>query len=304
MNPQPSIKLISRLLLAFGVMLVNGFLFTLLAGWLCNVIYHTDIGNYISLGNFINPNQTQISATRLFIAISSIGTFLVSSLVLAVIFRQKPTEYLGLSTFPKPIYFFMVPILLMVSLPFMSWLIQWNSHLQLPGFLAGLEQKLKEFEAANEGLYTLMFGLNSMNDVVINIFVMALIPAIGEELFCRGVLLNIVFDYNGKMFRSIVIVALIFTLFHLQFYKFMPMMALAILLGLFITWTQSIWVSILYHFLNNAFVVWGAHLEQKGVKNFLTDTDAQVPFYLGLLSLLATLSLLVWLNKFSKKAEI
>ena len=137
-------------------------------------------------------------------------------------------------------------------------------------------------------------------DLVLNLMVMALIPAVGEELFCRGVLLNVVYDYSGKILRSVVIVAIIFTLFHMQFYKFAPMMVLAIILGLFISWTQSIWASILFHFLNNTTAVVGNFYAQRGVKNIFTDEHANMPLLLTILSFLLTIALIIWLNKFSK----
>ncbi|MFM9945542.1 MAG: lysostaphin resistance A-like protein [Bacteroidia bacterium] len=301
METQNIFKLISRLLIAFGVMFINLFLFTVLAQFICQAVYHVDISGYIGAGNYTTPKPNELSATRLFFCIYSIGTFVFSSFILALIFKQKPTEYLGLNSFPKPIYLIIVPVLLIVCMPFLSWLVQLNAQLELPTFLSGLEKTLKAAEDQNNNLYKLMLGMSSYIDLFINILVMALIPAIGEELFCRGVLLNLVYDYSGKILKSIVVVAIIFTLFHLQFYKFMPMMVLAVMLGLFINWTQSIWASILFHFLNNTLAVVGSFYSQRGVKNFMTDENFQMPYLLTILSFVLTIALIAWLNKFAKQ---
>ena len=281
-------------------MFINLFLFTALAQYTCQAFYHINISGYLSAGNFEAAAPNEIAATRLFFAIYSIGTFIFSSFILALVFKQKPKEYLGLNSFPKAIYWVFVVLVLLVSMPFLSWLVELNGKLVFPEFLAGLEKQLKASELQNDKLYDLMLGMTNYTDLVLNLMVMALIPAVGEELFCRGVLLNVVYDYSGKILRSVVIVAIIFTLFHMQFYKFAPMMVLAIILGLFISWTQSIWASILFHFLNNTTAVVGNFYAQRGVKNIFTDEHANMPLLLTILSFLLTIALIIWLNKFSK----
>lgn len=304
MERQNIFKLISRLLIAFGVMFINLFLFTVLAQILCQAIYGINISSYLTTANFVSVKPNELAATRLFFAVNSIGTFVFTAFVLALVFKQKPMEYLGLSSFPKLVYLLIVPLLLIVSMPILSWLVEMNGKIVFPEFLSGIEQSLKASEEKNDKLYDLLLHMNTYSDLFLNIFVMALIPAIGEELFCRGVLLNVVYDYSGKFLRSVVIVAIIFTLFHMQFYKFMPMMVLAVILGLFINWTQSIWASILFHFLNNTTAVLGNFYSQRGVKNLLTDEYAQMPVMLTILSFLLTIALIIWLNKFSKRTAI
>jgi membrane protease YdiL (CAAX protease family) len=301
MNNQNLNKLISRILIAFGVMFINLAIFTYLAQIICENVYHIHVANFLGSTNFDHPKPNELGALRLFFAINSIGTFIVSSFIIALIFKENPVEYLGLKSFPKPIYYLIIPILLLISMPFLSWLIDINSKLQLPDFLSSIEHELKSLETKNDNLYKIMLTMPDCASLFINIIIMALIPAFGEELFCRGVLLNITYDYSGKIFKSIIIVAVIFTLFHLQFYKFMPMMILAILLGMFINWTQSIWASILFHFLNNTLAIVGSFYNQRGIKNFMTNEHASVPLILTLTSFVLTLFCLIWLNKYSKK---
>ncbi len=301
MKQQALLKFISRLFIAFGVLLINLFLFSIIAEYTCTFFYQISISEFLSTINLAKPNTNEINALRLFQGLVSIGTFIFSSLILALIFKQKPLEYLGLRHFPNRIYLLLVPCLLLISMPLLSWLIELNGQLTLPSFMAGVENTLKAIEAKNEKMYAIMLTMTSYDHLIANIFVMALIPAIGEELFCRGVLLNIYYDYSGKFIKSVIIVALIFTLFHMQVYKFIPMMALAILLGLLIGWTQSIWASILFHFLNNTMAVIGSYYNQKGIKNFMTDNHEHVPYVLTLFSFLLTVALIAWITKFAKR---
>ncbi len=283
------------------MLLVNLFIFSILAEYTCRYFYQVSISNFLSSVNFANPNPNEINALRLFQGMVSIGAFIFSSFMLALIFKCKPLEYLGLNNIPKGIYLFLVPVLLIISMPFLSWLLDINSQFVFPEFMSRFENALKAAELKNEKIYTVMLTMPNFKHLIANIFVMALIPALGEELFCRGVLLNIFYDYTGKFIKSVIIVAIIFTLFHMQFYKFIPMMALAFLLGLFINWTQSLWASILFHFLNNSIAVLGSFYYQKGIKNFMTDNHQQVPYYLTIISFLLTVTFIAWITKFAKR---
>jgi len=300
MEGKKLLRFISRILIALGVLGINLVLFTYLAEFLCRIIYHLSIQQLL-LNNIETPTTNIVDAIRMFQGIVSFGSFVFSSLVLALIFKQKPIEYLGLQTFPKPIFLFIIPLLLFASMPFLSWLLEINGKLQLPDFLSAFESNIKALELQNEKLYELLLRMDNYGDLFINLLVMALIPAVGEELFCRGVLLNIFFDYSGKFFKSIVIVALIFTLLHMQIYKFVPMMALAILLGVFINWTQGIWASILYHFLNNTMAVLGSFYFDRGYINLFTDQNAQLPIIYIVASFFVSIAIIILTNKYSKK---
>lgn len=296
-------KLISRLLIAFGVLVINLALFTALANLICQKVYFVDIASFLGDQHTETPAPDEMSAIRLFFAIYSIGTFIVSAFILSVIFRRNPVEYLRLNVFPKPVFLIIIPLLFIVFIPFLSWAIQINSTLVLPDFLHLAEQKLKAMEDKNNRLYELLLGMNNYSDLFINLIVMALIPAIGEELFCRGVLLNVFYDYSRNFLRSVVYVAIIFTFLHMQFYKIFPMMILAILLGLLIIWTQSIWASILFHCLNNSIAVLGSFYYQRGVKNVFTDEKYQLPALLIILSLAVSIFLIFRIHKYSIKNQ-
>ncbi|MGB1037411.1 MAG: lysostaphin resistance A-like protein, partial [Bacteroidia bacterium] len=71
----------------------------------------------------------------------------------------------------------------------------------------------------------------------------------------RGFLMNVFNGVFKNMHLSILVTAVIFSLIHMQFMKFLPMMFLAIVFGYAAYWTGSIWTSIVAHFANNALAV-------------------------------------------------
>lgn len=54
---------------------------------------------------------------------------------------------------------------------------------------------------------------------------------------------------------TIWVVAVIFSLFHFQFFGFMPRLLLGAYFGYLLVWSRSLWVPVLVHVFNNSLVV-------------------------------------------------
>jgi len=293
-------KFIYRISIALGVFLINALIFGVLAEYLCYLIFETRINEVLNLPEGAKISQNHINALRFFQGFVSFGTFILSSFVISYSFKQQPSEYLGLTQFPKGKNLLLIPLVFAAFIPLMSGLIEFNSGLNLPQSMHGMQEYFKNLELKSDRIYKMLLTMNTTGDLFANLLVMALIPALGEELFCRGVLLNIVFDYTGKFLKSVFIVALIFTSLHLQFFKIIPMLSIAIILGLWIRWTGGIWASILFHLLNNCMVILGTYYYNRGVINYFTNEQASNPLWLILLSFLITAFFFFYLNRINQ----
>jgi len=80
--------------------------------------------------------------------------------------------------------------------------------------------------------------------------IIALLPGFCEELMFRGFVIRF-FEGQGK-WVAILTSAGLFALFHLDPYRFIPVLLLGILLGWLVTKANSIWVSMFSHMINNA----------------------------------------------------
>ena len=89
---------------------------------------------------------------------------------------------------------------------------------------------------------------------------MGLVAALSEELFFRGLLQQILIKNKINAHIAIVLTAVLFSAFHLQFFGFLPRLFLGLILGYLYYITQNLWVSITAHFINNAFAVISVHL--------------------------------------------
>jgi membrane protease YdiL (CAAX protease family) len=179
-------------------------------------------------------------------------------------------------------------LIMLSSAPLLELSAELNKGMKLPDFLKSLEQwmLIKELEMAE--MTKQLLKMNSLGELVFNIFLLAVIPAIGEEFIFRGCLQRIFGRWSGNKHVAIWLTAIIFSAIHVQFYGFVPRMFLGALFGYLFTWSGTIWIPILAHFMNNAIAVTTAYVyQQQGISLDKLDQPEPVAFYVYILSLFA-----------------
>jgi membrane protease YdiL (CAAX protease family) len=104
-------------------------------------------------------------------------------------------------------------------------------------------------------LTNLFLDTRSTADFIENMAIMAVLPALGEELLFRGIFQRLFSDWARSIHWGIIITSLLFSFFHFEFYGFLPRFLLGILFGYLLIWTASIWIPMLAHFINNGIIV-------------------------------------------------
>ncbi len=99
----------------------------------------------------------------------------------------------------------------------------------------------------------------------------ALLPAIGEELVFRGVVQKIFRQWSRNAHVAIWTTAVLFSAMHMQFYGFIPRMLLGAMLGYMLEWSGSLWLPMLAHFINNAGAVLLTYLFQHNLSTINPD---------------------------------
>ena len=191
-------------------------------------------------------------------------------------------QYLGLRS-AKPIYFILAITILLVALPFVDWTGTIN-HALIPETTAiGKWMKASEEAAAKQ--IGFMLKRNTVQDLLVNLVLVAVFAGVGEELLFRGVLQRLFIKFFKNPWAGILITAFIFSAIHLQFYGFIPRFILGILLGLLYWYSGSLWPAIIAHFVYDAFAVVMIWFNPA-----MADEDS-VAVSLGNKSVLATISL-------------
>ena len=210
-------------------------------------------------------DHTSTVSLKWFQFLQTVGTFLLPPLVMAWLWSAKPLEWLHLSRKSKvesrkPDWFIFCGaiVLMIVAMPGINLIADWNSKLVLPDCMSGIEQWMRAQEDAAAALTERFLSGTSVGTLLINIALMALLPACAEELTFRGVIQGMIIKSGESRVKSHVAVwvtAILFSAIHVQFYGFVPRMLLGALFGYMLVWTGSLWVPIVMHFVNNAVTV-------------------------------------------------
>ncbi len=282
-----------RLFLYGVITLLSVLLGTLLAQVLVPAFTGVSIATVTSDPTLSAPGS--LSAARIFQLIISISWFLLTPIAYSiVVYRTKALEFLRfVPARPAKLYFTGI-VLLLACIPFVSWLQQLNMSLDL-----GATAKLAEDQATN--LTKKFLDMPTPGDFIFNLIMVAIIPAIGEELYFRGALQQIMKEWLQKPWTAIIITAAIFSAVHGQFLTFLPRFFLGIVLGFVFERSGSIWLSILLHFINNGMQVVIVYLFQRGLINInLMDNEQYMPVWAGLTSAIITFALFTLFYKQSE----
>ena len=237
--------------------------------------------------------------------LQTVGTFLLPPIVCAWLWEEEhmPFRWLKMDKGANWQVFLTAIGIMVCAIPGINLLADLNSRLVLPEWLGSIEQILKQQEEAAAVLTERFLQADSIGGLLINIGLMALLPAIAEELSFRGTLQQVLWEGNGnkvqrtKVNLAIWITAFVFSAIHMQFYGFVPRMLMGAMFGYVFLWTGSLWVPVAMHFMNNCTAVVSYYLSGEiGVngKNYADTIGAGTTWWLGVLSLAAVGGLL-WL---------
>lgn len=105
----------------------------------------------------------------------------------------------------------------------------------------------------------------SFGDIILSILVVAIAPAICEEILHRGVLLK-AYENKGSI-SAVVISSILFGIFHFDVKNLLGPIFLGMLIGYYVIRTDSIFAGMLAHFANNLLSVLVQYFSRSWVSN-------------------------------------
>lgn len=263
---------LSQFLISIGIVLINIYIFNMFSQWICIRWFHTDPELLISQHLFDDLSMEQKNALRFSQAFTSFGGFVMSSLVILQVFQLKPISALYLNRLPALKVSIVSIILFFSMVPLVQQLLYWND-LIIPEKTGAYFQIFREMEDQNNRLIEILLSGSSMGILVLNLIALALIPAIGEEFFFRGILFRIFENWTGRSHVAVWLTSILFAVIHFQIFKIIPMAILAAIFGYLLFFTRSLWLGIVLHFVNNATVVLAYALKEKGLSYSWLEAD-------------------------------
>ncbi|OGX87973.1 CPBP family intramembrane glutamic endopeptidase [Hymenobacter glacialis] len=224
------------------------------------------------------------------------SAFAGGSLLLASAMGYSWAEYFNPRRLGAAWWLLAVGVLIVVILPFMSSLVAWNADARFPAFLRDFEVWARASEDRAQGLTKFLTRFNTTTRFLVGVVVVAVVPAVAEELAFRGVVQkNLVRWFSPHV--GVWLGAAIFSAIHMQFFGFVPRFVLGLVLGYLYLWSGNIWVSIAAHFTQNAFQLLIVYLTQRGQFGWGFDPDSTeaLPWWLVVPSALLSAGLLYFL---------
>ena len=136
---------------------------------------------------------------------------------------------------------------------------------------------MKASEEQAAALTEAFLKMSTPGELIFNLFMIALIPAIGEELLFRGIVQNIFSRWLKNNHAAVWFTAILFSAMHMQFYGFIPRLMLGAMLGYLLVWSGNLWWPIIAHFVNNAAAVIFSYLFQNKFIDLDPDTIGSCP---------------------------
>lgn len=265
--------------------------FVLLALWMGLTIFAAILTEGITLILY-GSSPRILTAPYLWITqtLSSACMFLLPALFFSYL---KTGTFLGFSkitSLPTRKIASKTALLALVILPVVALLAYFNEKMALPESLAGIEKWMREMEDQSAHLLEIMTGNHDITSLLINLFVMAIVPAFAEEFFFRGTMQPFFESWLKNKHAAIWLTAFIFSAIHFQFYGFIPRLLLGAYLGYLLIWSRSLWLPVLAHFLHNALTILIDFFSKKAdydIENTeLTDIPEIAPYSILLFALL------------------
>lgn len=274
----------SRILQLVGVSLFFMLLFSLISLWITN------------------GDLSDISSIKLAQFMQSLGLFVIPPFILAYLWSEKPLQYLQINRKPFSTDVLLAIIIMFSAVPAINFLGEINHSIHFPESFSWLENQLIDMEKRAEDLTVRMLDVDTVGGLLINLGLIAIIPAIGEELFFRGILQQIL-QNKVKAHAAVWITAIIFSAIHFQFFGFIPRMLMGALLGYLFLWTGNIWVPVAAHFTNNAAAVLYYYFKGDGAQQALDleNIGKSETYFAGIISMVLVAVLIYYFRRQTKR---
>lgn len=233
---------------------------------------------------------------------SSTGVFILTPIVYIFFTRTDPKGFFRLKMVdPRIIFLGLLSII--VAYPFISVVGILNEGMHLPDVFQGVEDWMKKSEEDAKWLTLLFLDTHTIPGLISNLIVVALVPAIGEELMFRGVLQQSLAQKLKNEHVAVWVAAFVFSAIHLQFFGFFPRLLLGVLLGYLFVYGKSLIIPIFCHFMNNAVTIIYAYTAspEKALETDMKATPGMVTISIILLGI--TCLILLRIQHLSKKQE-
>jgi membrane protease YdiL (CAAX protease family) len=225
---------IPPVLFAFGTLIILFVLYQVIGGVATGLIFG------------FKPTEENIVGYRLGTGLSQIIFLFLPTLLLLRLISPRPAEFVRLRR-PK-VRTLLVPVVGIFSLQQMLQVyVVFQGRIPLP---PELEQELESLRKLLDEAYRLFVTTNSLPELLWVAGIIAVIPAVAEELLFRGLVQRSLQKAMSPL-RAVIVTGIVFGGYHLNPGSFVPLSLIGMYLGFLALKADTIWVAMTTHFVNN-----------------------------------------------------
>ena len=243
-----------KLMVTIGLSFVHMIIFSVLGYSISSAFFDVDISDLMNLQKLLDQ-ESVINSAVVIQMLTTIGMFLMAGYVAAKLFSHNPNQYLRWNVIASPKWLLLTIVLMLIALPVINFLGAVNMAIPFPESMEGIKESLEASEESNEELIMAFLSREGIGYLLVNLMMVAVLPAIGEEVLFRGVLQKVSIELFKNGHIGIWVTGFVFSAIHGSYFGFLPRFFMGVLFGYLFVWSRSLWVPILAHFVNNAFAV-------------------------------------------------
>jgi len=238
-------------LMIFGGLTLGLFLISSLIGTsIVARINHINVMQLTAMGAEDLGRPEMAGLLKGLMVVQFFGLFLLPPLIFAYLADPRPLAFAGLKT-PQKKSFLLMGVIVMAAayftVEFLGMINEAIVHL-LP---KTTQDWINRGESDANNMLQSILSVRNPAELLKTIILVGALPAIGEELFFRGILQKLFIQIFKSPWKGIIFTGFLFSAFHMQFMGLLPRMALGIILGCLYWYSGSLYTSILGHFTYN-----------------------------------------------------
>jgi membrane protease YdiL (CAAX protease family) len=244
-------------------------------------------------------NSKSANLSRLLQVVSTFFMIALPAFIYARIINRKPFEFIGFNSAISGKQVFIIVGIMLFGLGVSGALSSLNEMIPIS---KSAEQYFRGLENEYNKEMLAIANMKTMQDYLISLFMIALLPAIFEEMLFRGALQPIMISLTKNAFMGILITSILFSAIHVSYYGFLPRLALGLMIGYIYYFSKNLWLSSIIHCLYNAYGVTILFvLSRQGLLTPDSLKDEGFPLYYGLI---AAGALYVLFILFKRESEV
>lgn len=242
---------------------------------------------------FVDDGDSRHLKAVLFI--TQLFTFLIPALLFGwMTFKYRMWSFFGLKEPISGRWILYSVVMLLFLLPVIQFTYEFNQSLPLPDWMTDLEDNATRVLEA-------IVRMDNPWDLIVNILLIALLPALGEELIFRGILQQLGYRIFRREEVSVWVIAIIFSIIHFQFEGFIPRLILGLYLGYLFLWTRNILIPVAAHFANNGLMIILSYFRPELISDLDETPVPELPWYGVVLSALCIIPLIIYFRNIYHK---